>query len=417
MGKFLHHPLNPAGLLLLLTLVGLANAQGLPLGDHERAGFDTGRLARIGHFVDKEIQAGRMPGAVTVIARDGKIVHRGVAGYQDVADGTPLSVDTIFRFYSMTKPVLGVATMILVEEGLLKLDDPVSKYIPGFDHLRVYVSGEGEDMVTEPLAHPILVHHLATHTAGFTSFGNTGLNRLLQAEYKGPDQFPSLEAFIAHLLTFPTLFQPGDDWKYSPSFGALGYVLEVAAEQPLKELLAERIFEPLGMTDTGFHVPADKVGRFASTYYATENGLELIETGSASYMLNPKITPRGGGGLVSTAADYLRFAQMVLNGGELDGVRLLAPTTVRMMTTNHLPPGLESYPGEGYGIGFGVDLDIARKGVIGNNGTFHWAGAARTHFWVDPKAGVIGLFLTQVQTFSFDYDKYMRNLTYQALVE
>ncbi len=171
------------------------------------------------------------------------------------------------------------------------------------------------------------------------------------------------------------------------------------------------------MTDTGFHVPTSKVGRFTSTYYSTDKGLVLIESGADSYMLNPDITPRGGGGLVSTAADYLRFAQMVANGGVLDGVRILAPTTVRTMTMNHLPPGRESNPGEGHGIGFGIDLDIARKGVLGNNGTLHWTGAARTHFWIDPATGIVGLFLTQVQTFGFDYDRYMRNLTYQALME
>lgn len=384
--------------------------------DANAAGFDADRLARIEHFVDEEIEAKRIAGAVTLVARNGVVVHRHVAGYQDAADRRPLRSDTIFQIYSMTKPVIGAAVMILVEEGVLKLDDPVSNYIPGFADLRVYVSGEGDDMVTKELARPVTVQHLATHMAGFTSFGDSPLNQYLATRYQRPDRFPSLEAYVDHLLPFPLLFQPGSEWKYGPSFDILGHLIEVVSGEKLQTFLQQRLFGPLGMTDTGFSVPASKVDRLASRHASYDGAISVIERSAESPKLDASITPSGGGGLVSTANDYLRFAQMVLNGGELDGVRILSPASVRMMTANHLPAGMESYPGEGYGIGFGVDLNMARKGTLGNAGSYHWLGNDRTHFWVDPKARIIGLFLTQAQPFSFDYGKDMRNLTYQALM-
>lgn len=410
------------GLVLALFLsvpVVLADT-GLPNGSAKRAGFSPERLARIECFIDDEIEGAHIPGAIMMVARNGKVIHSVVSGYQDVESRKPVALDTIFRIYSMTKPVMGVATMILVEEGKLKLDDPVAKYIPEFGELEVYWFEERGEILTSPATETMTIHHLVTHTSGLTfpSNGDTPLHQLLKKEYVPANEFPSLGAFVERMAEFPLLFQPGTRYEYAPGFDVLGHVIEQVAGESLKEFLGERIFEPLGMVDTGFFVPAEKVGRFASTYTSTDDGLELIETGATSYLLDPNITPRGGGGLVSTAADYLRFAQMMLNGGELDGARILAPTTVRFMTRNHLPadePRILN--GFGHGIGFGVELDVARRQMLGNDGMFHWSGADRTHFWVDPKTGIIGLFLTQVRPFNFEYEKYIRNLTYQAFLE
>jgi CubicO group peptidase (beta-lactamase class C family) len=408
------------GLLLLTILLPLPIlGQGLPQGDARTANFAPDRLTRLDGFLKNEIEQKRMPGAVAVIARDGKVIHSVAMGYQDIATQTPLTTETIFRFRSMTKPVIGVAAMILVEEGKLKLSDPVTKYIPSFANLKVYVSGEGDNLVVEPINRTMTVHHLLTHTAGFTSpgFGNTGLHRYLQKVAKSPRDFSTLDAFVAHQSKLPLLFHPGDRYEYSPSFDTMGYIIEVVSGQSLGEFLSQRIFRPLGMVDTAFYVPANKISRFASTYVMTKDGLQVIETGRGSVMLNPALPPSGGGGLVSTAADYLRFAQMLLNQGVFDGARILAPTTVKVMAMNHLPINdKRMVVGEGYGIGLGLDVDVARKGVIGNNGSFYWSGSQRTHFWVDPQTQVIGLFLTQVSPFDFEYDKSMRNLTYQALL-
>ena len=401
--------------LLPLACVG----QDLPKGNPADAGFSVDRLTRLEQFVDTEVERNRIPGALTVIARDGKVVHTHIAGYQDVESRTPLKEDTIFRIYSMTKPVIGVAVMLLVEDGKIKLSDPVSDYVPELAELVVYLRGEGGDIETAP-AEPMIVQHLLTHTSGFSfPAGDTGLHRLLQASYQRSHEFGNLKEFVRHQAEFPLLFHPGARYEYGPSFDVLGHLIEVVTNQPLGRFLSERIFDRLAMVDTGFFVPADKVDRFASSYNVTDEGLELIETGQDSYMLNPNIVPRGGGGLASTAADYMRFAQMLLNEGELDGVRILSPTTVRFMAMNHLPRAdrriMEG--GDGYGIGLGVTIDTALKGVLGNNGSFHWSGLERTHFWVDPRARIIGLFLTQVQPFNFEYDKFMRNLTYQAFLE
>jgi CubicO group peptidase (beta-lactamase class C family) len=388
------------------------------------------RLARIPPVVKAYVDEGKMPGVITVVARRGKVCHFDVVGMMDVEAGKKMRSDTIFRIYSMTKPVTGVAMMILYEEGRYLLTDPVSKYLPELQDMKVYLGGLGDNLRTEP-AREMTIKHLLTHTSGLV-YG---------AEEPGVPQMygdaelwksASLEAFIDRLVTLPLVAQPGTEWHYGVSMDVLGRLVEVLSGTSFDQFLVERIFQPLGMVDTAFFVPDDKLERFAANYQATpEGGMKLIDAPQESDYRNPDSVPFGGHGLVSTASDYLRFAQMLLNGGELDGVRILGRKTVDFMMLDHLGPELGPEPlgeaagwygmhpqGLGFGLTASVIRNVAQTSLMGSPGVFSWGGAASTYFWVDQSEELIALELTQLMP----SDRYpiraeMKILTYQAITD
>jgi CubicO group peptidase (beta-lactamase class C family) len=398
-------------------------------------GFSGERLARIDRFLqEKYVGPGRMPCAQFLLARRGEVVHRSVLGSLDVERGTALTDDAVFRIYSMTKPVTAVALMMLVEEGRIALDDPVARHIPAFKDLGVFSAGVGPLYLTTPPVRPMQVVDLLRHTSGLTYGFQSRTN--VDAAYRtlGIDEIHGdhdLEGFIGKLATLPLEFSPGEAWNYSVSLDVAGYLVQKIAGKPLDQVFRERIFEPLKMVDTGFQVREDQRARFTACYSATpQGGLKLYDDPQASPFLKPPAVLAGGGGLVSTAADYLRFAGMLLRGGELDGARLLAPRTVRLMATNHLPGGGDltqmsrslysesTNAGVGFGLGFAVVFDAPKTLIPGSNGEFYWGGAASTAFWVDPVEEVTAVFMTQLVPSSlYPVRRELRTLVYGALME
>jgi len=374
----------------------------------------------------------QLAGMVTLLARHGKVVEFKAYGKKDLSTGAPMTKDTIFRIYSMTKPVTGVAMMILYEEGKWQPSDPISKYIPEFAHLKVF-KGVGSDgkMILEDPVHPPTMRELMTHTAGFTygQFGDTPVHKMYLEQHV--QDSASLQDMIDKLAKIPLVYQPGTQWVYSMSVDIQGYIVEKLSGKSFPDFMHERIFEPLGMKDTGFYVPAEKMARFAEVYHTGENG-ELAPgpgTGhSPSDFSKEPSCPSGGGGLVSTARDYARFAQMLLNGGELDGVRILAPAAVKMMTLNHLAPALMTNEfgigafrmklGFGYGYDVGVFTDPIQSDSTVGQGTFTWDGAAGTWFWVDPVNDIVfvGMIQRMLGPASPNVEGVSRATVYQALV-
>ncbi len=398
----------------------------------EDVGLSSARLGLMKPWIQTYLDAGKLPGATIFVARHGKAAYCKTFGLRDVEANLPMQTDTIFRFYSMTKPITAVALLMLYEEGLFQLDDPVSKFIPGFKDLRVYVSGKGEDMVTEPLCQPMTLHHLLTHTSGLTyGFGEEGpIPELYRTQHTDfDDQDGPLEAVVERLAKIPLQFQPGKRWNYGVSFDVLGRVVEVVSGHPLDRFFQERIFKPLNMMETGFAVPHDKLHRFAALYERTEEeNLSLLEAPGKSTLVDTVETFSGGGGLVSTLNDYFRFTEMMRRKGQLDGVRLLGRKTVEYMTCNHLPGDLAdmgqpvftetSYEGIGFGLGVSVMLDPARAKVMGTPGEYAWGGYASTAFWIDPREDMTVIFLTQlIPSSAYQIRRQLRVLTYQALTD
>ncbi|MDE2487180.1 MAG: beta-lactamase family protein [Alphaproteobacteria bacterium] len=396
-------------------------------------GFSTERLARIDGHLKRYVDAGKFPCAQFVLARQGQVVHQTVLGQQDPERGLPLAEDTVFRIYSMTKPITCVALMTLVEEGLIALDDPISKYIPEFKDLGVFSAGVGPYLTTPP-ARPMQVVDVLRHTSGLTyGFQNrTNVDaayRKLQVE--GMHVQHDLEGFIQMLAKLPLEFSPGEAWNYSVSTDVVGYLVQKVAGKPFSEVLKDRIFEPLKMVDTGFHVREDQKSRFAACYeFAPGGKMKLQDDPTKSAYLAPPKFESGGGGLVSTAADYLRFTNMLLNGGELEGARILAPKTVRLMASNHLPGGKDltelsrslfsesTNAGVGFGLGFAVVFDPPKTLIPCSKGEFYWGGAASTAFWVDPVEDVTAVFMTQLlPSSSYPIRRELRTLVYGALME
>ena len=402
-----------AGLLLLAgTQASRAqqlNKKAAELGENkpESLGFSSERLGRLHATMQREVDEKRLAGIVTILARHGKTVEERTYGKKDLASGVPMAEDTIFRIFSMSKPITGVAMMILFEEGKWHPSDPVSKYVPEFAHLKVFkgVDASG-NMILEDPVHPPTMRELMTHTAGFTYgfFGTTVVDKMYNEQKVLRSN--SLQEMIDKLAKMPLLYQPGTRWVYSVSMDIQGYIAEKVSGQSLPDFMQQRIFGPLGMKDTGFYVPQDKRNRFATLYRPDQRGEELVADGTAGtaptdYERQPTMAS-GGGGMVSTAQDYLRFAQMLLNGGELDGVRILAPATVQLMTSNHLAPSLMSNeseldprPGLGWGFDCAVFWDPQLAGEVVGKGTFFWQGAADTWFWVDPTNDLIFVGMTQ----------------------
>jgi len=376
----------------------------IPHGSAESAGFSQEGLDRLHAAIAQQVEQKRLAGVVTLLARQGKIVDEKAYGDQDLTSGAPMKTDTIFRIYSMTKPVTGVAMMMLYEQGKWKPSDPISKFVPQFAHLKVYQGKDanGNPILVEP-SHPPTMEELMTHTAGFTYglFGDSAVDKMYLKENLFASK--SLEEMIDKLAATPLLYQPGTRWVYSVSMDIQGYIIEKLSGQPLPEFFAQHILGPLGMKDSGFFVPKDKLSRFATLYRAGSGG-ELVELKGDEYLAPPAM-PSGGGGMVSTAEDYLRFAQMLLNRGELDGTRILSPASVRMMTSNHIAPalmtgefGIGGYklkPGLGWGYDCAAYTDPAEAGSPVGRGTFYWDGAADTWFWVDPSNDLIFIGMTQ----------------------
>lgn len=397
-------------------------------------GFAADRLARIDRHLAAYVESGRLPCAHFLLARRGQVVHRSVLGQQDPERGLPLREDTVHRIYSMTKPVTSVALMSLVEEGLIALDDPVSKHIPEWADLAVYVAGVDPAFTTRAPERPMQVVDLMRHTSGLTyGFQNrsnvdAAYRKLCIEDVHGERD---LEGFIALLSSLPLEFSPGEAWNYSVSTDVVGYLVQKVAGAPLSEVLHERIFQPLRMVDTGFFVREDQRGRFAACYEAVPGGkARLYDDPAASPFLKPPAMEGGGGGLVSTAADYMRFAQMLLNEGELDGARILAPGTLRLMTANHLPGGADltqmsrslfsesTNAGIGFGLGFAVVFDPPRTLIPCSKGEFYWGGVASTAFWVDPLEEITAVFMTQlIPSSAYPIRRELRTLVYAALME
>ncbi len=426
--------------LVLVALVGTCpraqqRAANSTVVKPESVGFSSERLERLHTAIQREIDNKRtMAGAVTLLARHGKLIDFKAYGKKDLASSAPMTTDTIFRIFSMTKVVTGVAMMILYEQGRWNPQDPISKYIPEFAHLKVFkgVDGNGKWLLEDPV-HPPTMHELMTHTAGFTygSFGNGPVDQAYRSQ--GVLASRNLQEMIDKLAGIPLLYQPGTKWVYSVSMDIQGYLVEKLSGQSLPDFMHDHIFAPLQMKDSGFYVPKEKRNRFATLYGEDSPGALVPITaasnlGLGDYSSQPTM-PSGGGGMVSTAYDYMRFAQMLLDGGELDGVRILGPATVELMSSNHLAPSLMTgefsigpetiRPGLGWGYDCAVFSDPAAADEIVGKGTFFWLGAADTWFWIDPSYDIVFVGMTQhlIGPNQPNVEQISRPAVYQALVK
>lgn len=402
----------------------------------ESVGMSSERLARIDRFVqERYIDKGRLPCAAITVARRGKTVHQSALGHADPERGKPAKDDTLYRIYSMTKPLTSVLIMMLVEEGKIALDDPVARYIPDWKNLGVYDGGLNESFRTKPCTRPMQVVDLLRHTSGLT-YGFQERTSV-DAGYRklGIGTFGvkplSLEDTIAALAKVPLEFSPGERWNYSVSTDILGYLVQVVEGRPFEQVMKERLTGPLGMTDTEFFVPESEVGRFAACYqYMPGQKPVLADDPTRSSYLKPPLFVSGGGGLVSTSADYLKFCTMLLNGGILDGTRILSPKTIALMTANHLPGGKDltemsvslfseaTLAGTGFGLGFAVVMDPAKSLSPSTAGEYYWGGAASTAFWIDPKEELAVIFMTQLLPSSaYPIRRELRTLVYAAVEE
>ena len=388
----------------------------------EEVGFSPTRLSRIGKAMQNYVDQKRFSGVVTLVARRGRIVHFESFGMMDIETNKPMQLDTIFRIYSMTKPITSVAVMMLYEEGRFQLNDPVSRFIPEFKHAKVFVRMTESGPELADLERDVTIWHLLTHTSGLSYGSDPDLPvdaMYQEAQVFRPDE--TLGEGVRKLAKLPLAHQPDSIWQYSYSTDVLAYLVEVLSGMPFDAFLKQRILEPLGMDDTGFYVPEEKIDRFATVYGPTEkDGLEVLETPATSEYSRPRRLVQGGTGLVSTTIDYMRFSQMLLNRGELDGTRLLGRKTVELMTTNHMPSELlplswDVLQGFGFGLGFGVLMNVPQSKCIGSEGTFLWGGRFTTLFWVDPREELIGLLMPSTSNMAFAFLDFIV-LTYQAIV-
>lgn len=403
--------------------------------DPQATGFDPDRLERLDAHFARYVDDGRLPGWQLAIARGGRLAHHSARGATDLDTGAPVADDTIWRIYSMTKPITSVAAMMLWEEGAFELKDPVSRFIPSFAGQQVWRVGSSNRYELEPVSEPMAIWHLMTHTAGLTygfMFVHPVDEFYRRAGFEwGVPPGADLVEICDRLAGLPLLFQPGAEWSYSMSIDVLGRIVEVVSGQPLGDFCRERIFEPLGMVDTGFHVPDEHHHRLARLYGChpvTRSAVPLDAAGAGA--LAAPSAHLGGGGLVSTTADYLRFAEMLRRRGELDGQRLLGPRTLDLMTRNHLPGGADlsefgrplfsetTYDGVGFGLLGSVTIDPVKAKVPGSVGDFGWGGAASTFFWVDPVEDLTCVFMTQVlPSDSHPLRSQLKQMVHQALID
>jgi CubicO group peptidase (beta-lactamase class C family) len=400
--------------------------QPLKTSTPEKVGVSSARLSRIGPVMQRYVDESKLAGILTLIARRGRIVHLEKVGMMDIEANKPMQFDTIFRIYSMTKPITSVAVMMLYEEGCFQLGDPISRFIPDFQDVKVFAGETESGLELTEAEREITIWDLLTHTSGLSYGGaeDSPVDALYRKQiWERLEQKPetTLEDLVNTLTTLPLVHQPGAGWTYSMATDVLGYLVQVVSGMPFDEFLKGRIFEPLGMVDTDFYVPPEKIDRFAANYGPAEDGgLKVIDRPSSSQYAKPTTHPSGGGGLVSTAADYIRFAQMLLNRGEYDSLRLLGRKTIEFMTTNHLADGLHPFEDQAYGFGLGFDVrtSVARSQIMGSVGSFGWGGAANTNFWVDPQEELIGLLMLQfMPSGHYPVTPDFRVLTYQAIID
>ncbi len=387
----------------------------------DQANVSEQQLSRLDASMQAMVDKGHLNGIQVLLARRNKPFHFASFGWQDKANDVSMADDTIFRIYSMTKPIVSVAAMMLFEEGQLRIADPVGEYLPGFHHLKVYI----DENTNANLERPVLIKDLLTHTAGLTyGFDPDHPVDRMYSDVQILDLQSSPDDFLARLCRFPLLFQPGTEWRYSVATDVLGMVVAAVSGQSLGESLNSMIFEPLGMKDTRFQVPGTDLHRLSVNYQETSRG-------RLSPMPNPERDPvvvgvkreSGGGGLVGTTADYYRFARMLLNEGTVDGVRLLGPRTVRYMAANHLTKDMtevfgdenNGYGAYGFGLGFRVMQNPGRYRYLTGAGEYGWAGAANTHFWIDPNADLIGIFMSQLMPSNLHLAHTFQSQAYAAL--
>jgi CubicO group peptidase (beta-lactamase class C family) len=398
----------------------------------EEVGLSSERLARVNAWAQRLIDDGKLAGITTMVARRGKLVHFNMCGMADIKRETRMAPDTIFRFYSMTKPLTSTAIMMLYEEGRFQLDDPITRFLPCFKDMRVAVGGMRGKLETVPAERDITFRDLLSHTSGLTYGFMEATPVDAQYRERGVD-FQTSDKTLGEVVEIaadvPLIAQPGAEWNYSIATDVLGHLVAVISGKPFDQFLRERVTGPLGMVDTEFHVPADKIARFAANYTSTPDGrLMLIDDPEKSIFGKQRKICSGGGGLVSTTTDYMRFCRMMLNKGELDGVRLLGRKTVELMTSNHLRGDMaemgqprfseSSYYGIGFGLGFSIMLDPAKAQILGTPGEYAWGGAASTAFWIDPAEDMAVIMLTQLMPSStYPIRRELRVLTYQAIVD
>ena len=397
------------------------------------AGFDSQRLATVSELVDRYVAEGKLAGAQVQVAHRGEVALRHTVGRADVASDRPLGDDAIYRIYSMTKPITSIALMQLYGQGRVLLEDPVSTYIPEFAEMQVFTGGTPTAPQVRPAQTAMTVKDVLTHASGLTYgfFFQNNLDAMYREDGLGDFQLPdyTLEEGMRRLATKPLAFDPGTAWNYSMSTDVCGRLVEVISGMGLDEYFAEHITGPLCMADTAFHVPADKKHRFTSNYALTpDEPLLIVDSFDASPYLSPPVFLSGGGGLVGTVDDYQRFVDMLLNGGELDGRRIIGRKTLEYMTINHLPEGKTLnelgqslfseavMEGMGFGLGFSTLVDPARNGAVSSGGEFAWGGAASTAFWVDPAEEITCVFMTQLMpSSSYPLRRELKATVYQAL--
>ncbi|PHR96624.1 MAG: serine hydrolase [Blastopirellula sp.] len=409
---------------LLLSLLSIsvpysASAAEIPSVSPESVGMSATKLAEINKVMDKLVADKRLAGGIVLIAKDGKIVHRSTHGLMDIEANKPMTKDAILRFYSMSKAITTTAAMILYDEGKLELDAPISKYLPEMKQVKVY----SKDGMKTP-KREITVRDLMRHTSGL-NYGSSG-NPAVDQPYKKADVLnrdTDLAAMTTKLSQLPLVYEPGQDWMYSVSVDVLGRVVEVISQQPLDQFFQERIFIPLDMNDTGFYVPKGKANRFAANYNSNSKGkLTLKDDPTESrYLKNPKLFS-GGGGLVSTARDYMRFLMMISEGGQLQGTRVLSKKSVKMMTRDQLPKSVPDIKfgenvrtGVGFGLGFSIRTEMSDWDPQGRVGEYGWGGAASTHYWASPKDDLIVIVLEQTMPYSFMTEFALKGIIYDAI--
>ena len=410
-------------LFLILFLTLLVDGQAkvlLPMAKPEKVGLDPKKLKAVDHKMEELIKEGRLAGGIVVVARKGKVVHFGTYGKRDIENNIPVEKDTIFRIYSMTKAITSVAALMLNEEGKLSLDDPLSKYFPSLKAMKVLDRDELVEAKSEAT-----VADLLRHTSGLTYAwsSNKKISQALKDAgvlYRDKKVVP----MISGMDKVPLLFQPGSDWVYGCSTDVLGGIVEVASGIPLDQFFRERIFKPLQMADTEFYVPANKAGRFAANYNYKDGKLTLKDDPKTSQYLENPAFKSGGGGLCSTASDYMRFLLMIENGGKFDGKRYLKKKSVKLMTTNQIPKGGgwvtfgdEVREGVGFGHGFSVRVKMSDWDPDGRVGEYGWGGAASTHYWISPKDDLVVLTLEQVMPYTFNTEWVLKGLIYDALLD
>ena len=401
--------------------------------DPKEVGLDATRLKNIYKHFNRYVDEGRLSGYAVAVARHGKVAHFGMYGHKDSETSAPITDDTMYRIYSITKPVTSIALMMLVERGLLQLTDPVSKFIPSFGETRVWNTGTVLKPLTNALTEPIRIWHLLTHTAGMTygwMYSDLVDDMYRRAGFEAGEAYKdSLEVVCDKYAALPLLFQPGSSWNYSVATDIVGRVIEVVGKMPLDEFFDKNIFQPLEMHDTGFWVPEEKYERVASLYrYDETNHKKAKISGFANSSLEKPAFLSGGGGLISTAGDYFKFIRMLEGRGKSGNVQLLSPSTFEMMVMNHLPNNADIstfgrplgeeifYDGLGFGLGFGVVVDQAKTRVACPNGTFSWGGMASTAFWVDPVNEISAMFFTQlIPSSTYPIRQYLRSLVYAAV--